>query len=61
MAECTDLPLVLLAWQDKQLASLGKMPGCSMLDASIATGSRRRNPINALDVHFIAAATLAGA
>ena len=37
------------------------MPGCSTADACIAAASSRREPISALGVYFITAATAAGA
>src|SRR5579864_5081395 len=40
IAECTDLPRLLSAWQEEQLSSLGIAPGCSTAIAPPPVSSR---------------------
>src|SRR5664280_935673 len=43
MAECTDTPLVLFAWQEEQLTSLRMLTGCSTEEACIDARRHLRN------------------
>ena len=50
MAECTDLPLVLSAWQTEQTSSLWRTPGCSTAAAGSAVSRRRREAVTVLRI-----------
>lgn len=52
ITECTDFPVILLAWQDEHSASFGKTPGCSTAAAGAA--SKQAKIATAHNIHLVA-------